>query len=158
MQEYDYDGHNNEYISYIVIESGKFTLPDGSKIEAGTIDVPASATHESGEGVDDYVNVNFTQTFSSDPSFFASLNTYGNADYMSCGSADVTVSGSKVFQELGRAPQTPADEVVGWLAIDRGISSYIANTLYESGAANDGTNDGVTDGTPHEITYTHTYT
>lgn len=157
MQEYDNDGHAAEWISYAVIESGSYTLANGVKMEAGSVAIPSNAAHTApaGPGTFDTVTIPFEHTFVGTPSFFVTLNTYNNNDFMSVSSLGVTTTEAQVFQERQRAPQVPANEVAGWLAIETSIGTFPSGVLYETAHFQDGSSDGVGETPRHQVTYTH---
>jgi len=158
MQEWDNEEHSSEWVSYMVIESGKYLLPSGLSVEADTTSIPATAVHNATEGPGSFntVNINFQTIFSTDPAFFVTLNTFNNNDFMSVSSMSITSSGAEVFQEKQRTNKTPADEIAGWVAISEFSGELPWETVFETGKFSDGSSDGVGD-TPHKVTYTQTY-
>jgi hypothetical protein len=77
LQEWDYldDSHAVERVTYIVMESGSFTLDDGTKVEAGYFSSAAVSTYD---------KLNFKQTFSVQPVVMAAVATVNENDAV-CG-------------------------------------------------------------------------
>ncbi len=163
MQEFNNGCHSDEWISYLVMEAGYYTLPDGTKIEAGSETIPLNATHTSPTEIGSFntVSLSFVHTFPENPAFFATLNTHNNNDYMSVSTMNVTTSGVEIFQARGTSGKIPSNEVAGWLAIEASASGiFPGGSTYEVGSFSDGTDDGTASSTdpPHKVTYTNSYT
>jgi hypothetical protein len=167
MEEPGAGSHEPENISYLIIESGVYELSDDLLIQAGTIDVPASAFHIDGENTINtgkYVDLVFDTYFGGIPAFFASMNTYNNpgSTYttVEAGSVDVNTIGAKIFQELSSHPHViTADEVIGWLAISTPrAGDFLEGIIFETQSFNDGTKDGWNDtSTRHTVAHANAY-
>ena len=96
--EYATGSHQAEIASYLVIESGYYTLPNGVNIAAGTVLVSGTNFHQIGEDVlltGKYTEISFDTEFDSPPAFFTSINTFNNQlssarTLVSAGSTEVT--------------------------------------------------------------------
>ena len=116
--------HGPETVGYVVMERGAHTLPDGRRVDAGTIDT----THYYGSDVsgasDD--TCTFTQTFSGVPIVLTSLqtdNNTGTPDFLTASQALVTVDDFACSMEVpdGETNEPTAPETYGWIAIERGV-------------------------------------
>ncbi len=153
-EEPDNGGHNPEQVGYIVMESGSWRLPDGTRVEAGSI--VTNQAHVDGEycGGD---SVSFTQTFSSPPAVLHSLNSYNNGRFMSSIACDITSSGFRLQQEASKSGNNPYSETIGWIAVESGRTGDVNGIKYETGYGIDSGGDGVTN-TPHIISYSQSFT
>ena len=72
LQEWEYqDGsHGREYVSFLVLERGCYTLKDGTRIEAGKF---------TADNADSFASVGFSHTFKSIPFVIAAANSTGLA-------------------------------------------------------------------------------
>lgn len=73
VQEWDYlDGvHGEETVSYVVMERGRYQLPNGAQIEAGSVNT--SATNA-------FISKAFTKTFATIPVVLAAVNSTAEGD------------------------------------------------------------------------------
>lgn len=157
-------GHVMEDVAYIVMEEGVYSFPDGTKIEAGTVET--DLVHREGEQYGGKL-VNFQQDFQKPPAVLATLDTYNNKDFMS-----TVVTGLKetcidagcrptkdyfmVQQEAAGSDSSAAMETIGWIAMEHGVTGSIKGGKFETGLVNDGTADGVDDG-GHTVSYTQSF-
>mmetsp|Transcript_25965 Transcript_25965/g.33087 ORF Transcript_25965/g.33087 Transcript_25965/m.33087 type:complete len:694 (+) Transcript_25965:46-2127(+) len=149
MQEPDNQGHAAEWVSYIVVESGRNTLEGGIIVEAGI----ASSTiiHRGGQSFNGHL-VQFEEAFSNTPAILHSIMTYNNNDFMASLVTDVRVDSFIVAMEAADTRKDSSGEDVGWIAFSSATGST-SSTSFTIGTANDGTNDGVDD-SPHVIDLT----
>ena len=159
--------HETETISYLVIESGDYTLPDGTHIAAGVVAVSGTDYHQDGEDIlvtGNYKQITFESSFEQSPAFFTSLNTFnniGNSTYTCIAAAcvDVFTTGAKVFQEISYATNTtPTAESIAWFAIDNAkVSTFLDTTTIETQRYRDNSKDGVTDSPKHVFYHAYPY-
>lgn len=73
VQEWDYlDGrHTNETIGYVVMETGRFILPDGTVLLAGSLETDGTLAFRS---------IGFTEEFTRKPIVVASITSYNDPD------------------------------------------------------------------------------
>jgi PKD repeat protein len=110
VQEWDYlDGrHRNEVVPYLVAERGSHQLPDGSWIEAGTVNTDAT---------DAFVSVPFTAPFAADPVVLASVTTDKEDDAVTTRLRQIDVLGFEVgMQQQESNPQVHAEEAIDYVA------------------------------------------
>lgn len=124
LQEWDYqDGlHPEELVSYLVMEQGKTTLTDGSKVEAGFFAGTAKATATT-----------FQQSFTTAPVLITTISS--NNDTSGVTGRVKNVSTTKfdyTLEEEEAADQQHLTEAVGYIAwqAGKGIESDI---IYEAG-------------------------
>jgi len=149
MQEPDNQGHVAEWVSYIVVESGRYILEGDIVVEAGI----ASTTiiHRGGQPFSGHP-VQFQGGFSSTPAVLHSLVTHNNNDFMASMITNVGTSGFSVAMEAAGSGKNSASEDAGWIAFSPKTGST-SSTSFVIGIGNDGTNDGVTN-SPHVIDLT----
>lgn len=127
IQEWDYlDGsHPDETVSYLAMESGHFTLDDGTKIEAGTFKAKHSNT-----------KVKFTEKFKSKPVVLTTVSSENEPEAVS---GQIKNLGKKYFkyklkeQEANRGKDKKhALEKISYIAWEPG-SGLLAPLKYEAG-------------------------
>lgn len=122
IDEWDYlgGGHVNETVSYVVAESGRHVLDDGTILEAG------STMLDTG-----FATVNYTSSFSADPVVLSSVVTERDDAAVTIRQRNVgTASFEARLQEEEAADQQHDFEQVDWIAIEQGIGSTLeADTL-----------------------------
>lgn len=153
MEEPDDQVHTGETVTYLVVEAGSWTTPEGVQIEAGIH--TTSLVRKSGDGSTSGDIVSFGSAFGATPTVLVTLNTYANAAYMGTQINSVTASDFKTSQEAMATGNTGSTEDIAWVAIDQ-TSGTLNGYTFETGAASDGTNDG-DDDTPHGITFSQSY-
>ena len=133
IQEWDYlDGnHATETIHYLVMERGNYTLPNGSKIEAGSF----TGT------IQRFQAQQFNTPFTVKPVVFTSIVTYTGKDAVT-GRIQNTLTGSFAYKlnEQDSKRQRHTKETVDYIAWEPG-SGNVGGILYEVGR----TADSVTD-------------
>ncbi len=120
--EWDYlDGaHASETVSYIVLEKGRHTLPDGSMIEAGSF-----------AGSTTFATVNFSQALSKTPVVLTTIASMNEADAISGRIKRVTTKGfAYAFREQERNRNVHKKETVNFIAWEPG-SGTIGELKYQ---------------------------
>ena len=115
VQEWDYlDGvHDAEKISYIVVEAGIYSMPDGTTWQAGTYEL---------SGIRAFSNVAFPATFNSVPVVFQTVQTENEADAVAVREQNITETGfSSALDEQEALRDGHAVETVGYLAVEKNI-------------------------------------
>jgi len=139
------DDHGDETFGWMVMEEGAWELQDGTLVDAGKLSLTASQWWNGGTLGD----CNYTQTFSSTPTVFGSLqtnnNNSGGVDFLSAmieNSTSVDFDcGMGIEDGVTETPST--GENFGWIAFEAGIGT-INNIDYEFGDAGT-TIEGYTD-------------
>ena len=116
--------HTTETISYLVVESGSWDLPDGTHLSAGKQSLSA---YES------FVSVSIPDGQDT-PTVLTQLQTNANEQYLLTRTDSITDSSFSVMMEAeeGGMSSTPSSEVVGWLAIESGSSSLAGSNKLEA--------------------------
>lgn len=150
MKEPDDGTHAAEELWVLVMEAGTHLLPDGTRIEANTVDT--SSTHSSGQAFGGPTVSFETNYFGAAPALLHGLQTNNNADFADTVAHSITFDDFQVQQEVGASGSATQTETIGWIAIQSGVEG----AWYETGSGADGMNDGVDD-TPHTITFNKFY-
>jgi hypothetical protein len=105
--------HAFETYSVLTMESGNWTLGDGTDIEVGTVDVPAGPTQV-------FSTVTFAQAFEEAPVVLAQLQTANGTDWTVVRTDNITTTGFDfaLQEQEVNAPEHLAAEVLGYVAID----------------------------------------
>eukprot|EP00957_Ditylum_brightwellii_P212358 15367199-Ditylum_brightwellii.AAC.1 len=146
MQEPDRGSHAAEWVSYIVVESGRNTLEGGIVVEAGI--THSTIIHRGGQPFDGH-SVQFDESFSSTPVILHSLMTHNNNDFMASLVTNVQTNSFKVAMEAAETSKNSAGEGVGWVAFSSKTGST-GDFSFVIGTGNDGNSDGV-DNSPFVI-------
>ncbi|HBE68944.1 MAG TPA: serine protease, partial [Planctomycetaceae bacterium] len=112
LQEWDYlDGnHANETVSYVVVESGTYELPDGTRVHAGR----RSVNHNE-------QRINFPGVFDSTPVVHSQSQTFNGPAAIVTRQRQVNAGGFSVrLQEEENADGTHSNEQVGYIAFETG--------------------------------------
>ena len=112
LTEWNYqDGtHPAETVSYIVLEKGRTTLPDGSKVEAGSF-----------TGTTRFKTVPFSGTFAKAPVVLTTIASINETDTISGRIKNIGLSGfSYYFREQEKNTNTHANETVNYIAWEPG--------------------------------------
>lgn len=112
-------GHAGEDIAYFVVERGSWVLPNGHRVEAGTV-APTCCNVDSG--------ITFATQFASAPQVIASSDT-SNASTIYYRIKDITATGFNARQE-DVASTTGNVETLNWIAFETG-----GDTTYGHGAS-----------------------
>ncbi|MBD3216470.1 MAG: hypothetical protein GF311_27905, partial [Candidatus Lokiarchaeota archaeon] len=147
-------GHASETVAILVVEAGQYTLPDGTKIEAGKI---STSKHYKKSSSDQWETITYATSFSATPVVLHSLGTYNNGEFKSTNAKDVTSSSFKVTQMTAETNTATATEEIHWVAIEGGKTGSIGGIQYETHVgADDSDNSGMSDN-GYTITYSNTY-
>ena len=116
--------HAMELLNYMVIESGNWTLADGTKVSAGTTTL---SSYESNE------TITFGQTIDP-PTILTQLQTFSNQKYAVTRTRSVSKNGFNTLMETGDGMSTsnPQEETVGWIAIESINKTLDDNTTIEA--------------------------
>ncbi|MCF6355679.1 MAG: choice-of-anchor D domain-containing protein [Candidatus Polarisedimenticolaceae bacterium] len=100
--------HAEEQVGYLVLESGNYTLEDGTRVEAGWFDTNATSSFEA---------ISFAQSFTAPPVVMSSIVTYNEAMAVTgrMGNVD-TADFGYMLQEQGLNGQVHATERVSFIA------------------------------------------
>jgi len=149
MQEPDNEGHNAEWVSYIVVESGRNTLEGGILVEAGI--KSSTIIHRGGQPFSGHP-VQFEGAFSIAPVLLHSLMTHNNNDFMASFVTGASTNSFQVAMEAAESNKNSGGEDIGWIAFSSATGST-SRTSFVIGTGNDGTSDGRTN-SPHVIDLT----
>jgi len=115
FSEWNYlDGaHPQETVSYLVMEKGHHTLPDGSMVEAGSF-----------TGKTNFATIPFNQAFSKKPVMMTTIASNNETDTISGRIKDVTTSGfAYYFREQEKNTNKHINETINYLAWEPGEGS-----------------------------------
>ncbi len=133
LAEWDYlDGtHPNEIVSYIVMEKGRFTLADGTQVEAGSL----SGTTKSQQHI-------FIQTFNTTPVVVTTVASDNETDTITGRIKNVSLTSfDYYFQEQEDNINKHLDEIIHFIAWEQGAGT-LDTLIYEAQAtANEVTNN-----------------
>ena len=127
-------GHMKEDFSYLVMEAGSWTMPDGSVLEVGLTEVDMNAR------ASNWDRIEFSNDFNS-PTVVSSVQTYNNDEFLRLRQRNGDNSGVDIALEKEEALLTTqyVAETVGYIALEAG-----QNQLFEDGinywAGDSGTN------------------
>jgi hypothetical protein len=122
MDEWNYlDGaHTTEMIAYLVIEAGTYQLQNGTRLEAGAIDVDHN-----------FQTVNFSQSFDTTPVVLSQAQTVNGESAVVTRQRNTGAESFQVkVQEEEGNDGSHATETLGYIAIESG-SNTIGNVAYE---------------------------
>jgi hypothetical protein len=146
VQEWDHlDGvHALEKASYIVMERGTHQLPDGSWVEAGTVDIMNAGSYRA------FVTVPLTASFTRKPVVTAAVNTVNDPQAVTVRLRGVRTDKFTMMLQEGEAfDQVHATETVAFIAWEPSIGT-LDGRPYEIGIISYVTHEGrdlVFDGT-----------
>ncbi len=146
IQEYDYlDGfHTMERASYLVMEAGHYTLPDGTQVEAGSFTSQATGS---------FAPHGFSQPFASIPVVTTQITSANEEDTVTGRLRAITTGGfSYTMQEQEANVQLHAPETVAYIAWEPS-SGAIGGMNYAVGRSGDTVTAAITD-----IAYGRTFT
>lgn len=129
IQEWNHlDGsHTTEQVSYMVMERGHYTLPNGAHVEAGTINTNST-------GVASFVPVNFSSTFPTTPVVASSVMSFNGPDTVVTRNRNVTTTGFEVtMQEQQSNAQWHVAETISYIAWEPGTGTVDDPIAYEVG-------------------------
>ncbi|MDJ0628340.1 MAG: M23 family metallopeptidase [Rhodobacter sp.] len=112
----DLDGsHVQETVHYLVVEAGTWVLPDGTVLEAGTL----NGTQLSPQGFD---TVAFEAAFDAVPVILSQVQTFNGSDFVTTRQRGADAGGFQLTMQKEEANNAgaPAAETIGWVAIEAG--------------------------------------
>jgi YD repeat-containing protein len=127
--------HTTEAVSYVVLEAGSWTLPDGTRLAVGTTDTSATV----GESIeaDQWAHVALGSPFGATPVVVSQVQTEHDPHYVKTRQQNVTPLGFDVALEEEGGKMTPhSSETIGWLAIAPGTGTWSGHK-YEAGQTAD---------------------
>ena len=128
ITEWDYldDSHGNETISYIVMEKGHFTLPDGTQVEAGTF-----------EGSTSFKQITFTNAFTLNPVIVSSIATNNETDTISGRIRNISQTAFEYYyREQEQNSNIHVTETVSYVAWENSKGT-LDGISYEAGTTDD---------------------
>jgi len=127
LEEWSYldGGHTSETISYTVMEAGQHTLPDGSIVEAGTV-----------QSDEEFANVGFAQSFSTKPVVLSQSQTTNGPQPIVTRQQGISAGGFDVRVQEEEALGTHNTERVGYIAIEPGAGTF-GGIDFEAGTTGD---------------------
>ncbi|MEZ5591645.1 MAG: PKD domain-containing protein [Gammaproteobacteria bacterium] len=131
LQEWDYlDGaHGTETVGYLAMERGNHTLPDGTQVEAGSIEI--GNVHTS------FKTVSLQQSFSTAPVIMAAVASINESDAVTTRLRNIGTSGFQVqLQEQEANARSHAVEAVNYIAWEPSIGT-IDDISFEVGRTPD---------------------
>ncbi len=101
---------NGESYDYLVIETGRYDMADGTVVEVGDFEI---------DGVADWHNVSFEQDFDANPYVFLTIQTYNGTDTVTIRAKDINTSGFKaaLYEQESLMAGDHLIERVSYLAI-----------------------------------------
>ena len=108
--------HNPEIVNWMVVEKGRWTLDDGTVIEAGTVDT-GKMTNQGFE------SIAFGDDFGTTPTIISQTQTVNGADFVYSRQDDPTSGGFSLSleeEEINNINGYHKPETVGWLAVESG--------------------------------------
>eukprot|EP01127_Copromyxa_protea_P009555 TRINITY_DN2268_c0_g2_i1.p1 TRINITY_DN2268_c0_g2~~TRINITY_DN2268_c0_g2_i1.p1 ORF type:complete len:762 (-),score=168.38 TRINITY_DN2268_c0_g2_i1:98-2359(-) len=135
--------HKKERVSYLVLESGSWTLPSGNRIEVGKHVTSATVGNEIAEGAS-WTTVKFPaeNIFKTSPVVFTQTQTYNDQHWVATRQMDVNSAGFKVsLEEEELNEETHGGEVIGWVAFEKIEEVWQDSLQYEVNTISSVTND-----------------
>ena len=126
VQEWDYlDGqHASEQVNYIVVESGSYELPGGTRVEAGRFNANA---------VNSFASIQFSQSCGTIPVVITTINSANEGDAVAMRLKNITTTGFDYrIQEQESNVKQHASEVAGYIAWEPSAGS-IDGLVFEIG-------------------------
>jgi len=107
--------HNAETVNYLVAEKGSWILPDGTKLEVGTL----TSNQLSSAG---FSEIDFDSEFDATPVVLSQVQTDNGADFVTTRQQNADSDGFELTMQEEEALNGGghASETIGWLAIDEG--------------------------------------
>jgi len=127
--------HAEEAVHFMVVEAGTWVLPDGTLLEAGTVDTDKLSSKG-------FEAVDFDAEFDAAPVLLSQVQTANGGDFVTTRQADASAEGFQIAMQEEEALNGDGHitETVGWVAIEAG-SGRVGGFEWVAGQAN-----GVTDG------------
>ena len=120
LQEPNYlDGrHATETVNYLVVEAGSWIMPDGTRLEAGTL----VSNKLSPQG---FETVAFDVEFDAAPIILSQVQSFNGRDFVTTRQQSATEDGFQLTmqEEEARNSGRHTNESIGWVAIEEGSGS-----------------------------------
>lgn len=123
--EPDLEGHNNEWHSYMVVEKGVHTTPEGYRVEAGSITTSSEAIQGGSQTFD---SVQFSESYDTAPVVLATINSHNSQDFKTVAIKNVTSSGFDLSKQR-LSTNASATETIGWVAIPAGVTTRLGGRV-----------------------------
>ncbi len=130
LQEWEYldDLHARERVSYLVLERGHYTLPDGTQLEVDRFDTSATSS---------FVSLSFQTPFATTPVVVTTITSVNEDEAVVSRLRNITPTGFEFrLQEQEANPQVHASETVTYLAWEPSVGA-IGNLQFEVGRTPD---------------------
>ncbi len=118
---------SSDTVHYLVIEQGTFTMPDGTLIEAGTINTSTVSSLSNGWSG---TTVNFSNTYPSAPAVLHAVQTSNDSTWIESWVASPTsasnppsLTGFQTSLNGAEAVNSHSAETIGWVAIETGTGT-----------------------------------
>ena len=117
-------GHIQENFSYLVIESGSWTMADGTVIETGLTEVDSKTSSANWDRIE------FANNFEA-PTVLSSVQTYNNSELVRLRQRNGDLSGIDLALEKEEALVNTdyAPETVGFIALDAGQDNLLGESI-----------------------------
>ncbi|WP_052055847.1 calcium-binding protein [Myxosarcina sp. GI1] len=117
--------HYSGGVSYFVVEAGTWELPDGTLLEAGTLDSENQISKN-------WETVNFDRRFDATPAVFTQVQTNNSPEFVRTRQNNVGVGGFQMGMEEEEALENTAHsaEQLGWMAIETGSGNWLGNNYH----------------------------
>ena len=115
-------GHTTEAVSYLVLEAGRWELPDGTLLEVGKTTTSAAVGNQF---LNEWEQVDFSLPFSAPPIVVSQVQTENDPHWVKTRQRDTTATGFRVALEEEEDETTShGSETVGWLATEPGQGEW----------------------------------
>jgi len=146
LQEWEYlDGeHSAETICYMVMERGRYTLENGTQVEAGRFDTTMTGSFEP---------VNFSQGFTHTPVVMTAVSSFNGSNAVTGRMQAIGTEGFEyLLQEQLLNSEVHGAETISYIAWEPSLGS-IGDTLYEVGQT-----ENVVQDTPYPVPFYQGFT
>ncbi len=126
---------SSETVYYLVIEEGLSRFIDGTTIEAHTLVETHTIGRNSGDNT--WGIITFGHSFSISPVVLAQVMTDWDPRWVTDHVSALTATDGDIAMEVGEAFYNHGDEIMGWVAIARGVTGTVNGVRYETGASGD---------------------
>ena len=110
--------HTGETVNYMVVEAGTWVLPDGTLLEAGTL----NSNQLSSQG---FESVAFDAAFDAAPAVLSQVQSFNGRDFVTTRQRDADADGFRLTMQEEEALNDGGHttETLGWVAIEPGSGS-----------------------------------
>lgn len=124
--------HLTEEVTVFVLEAGSHILPDGTRIEAGTMDTSKLWAGKDGTAFD---TVTFDSAFDATPAVLSQVQSANEDSFVVTRQHDADSGGFRLglSREEALSKTARAEETVGWVAIEHGSGDW-SGLAYEAGS------------------------